>query len=192
MTAKKKAPDWPAVRADYLRSEESLRDIAEWHGISDTAIRKRAKAENWPPRAKQVRKVVKCEPPVRTTPMPRPSTPEAAEKAADPGEIANAGRGLLRRLLDELDTVTANVGELEDMIVGETVGDANPKRRDAMFKAVSLGGRASTLKELATAFKTLNEASAPQGKKAAAQGKADAIAGRFRPIGPPQLKPVVN
>ena len=57
-----------------------------------------------------------------------------------------------------------------------------------MFKAVSLGGRASTLKELATAFKTLNEASAPQGKKAAAQGKADAIGARFRPLGPPSAQ----
>ncbi len=192
MTAKKSAPDWSAVRADYLRGEDSLREIAEWYGISDTAIRKRAKAESWPPRPKQVRKAAQCEPPVRTTPIARPATPEAAEKAADPGEIATAGRGLLRRLLDELDTVTANVGELEDMIVGETSDDANTRRRDAMFKAVSLGGRASTLKELATAFKTLNEASAPQGKKAAAQGKADAIAGRFRSMGPPSLKAAVN
>ena len=191
MTERKKAPDWVAIRADYLRGEDSLRDIADWHGISDTAIRKRAKAEKWPVRPKQVRKATSCEPPVRTTPAPRPRGAEAAEEAADPAAIATAGRGLVRRMLDELDTVTAHVGELEDMIVGETAGDENDKRRDGMFMAVTLPGRAKTLKELATAFKTLNEASAPQGKKAAAQGKADAIASRFRPLGPPSLK-VVN
>ena len=191
MTEKKKAPDWAAIRADYLRGEDSLRDIAEWHSISDTAIRKRAKTESWPPRPKQVRKAAKCEPAVRTKPAPRPSTPEAAAAAADPGVIATAGRGLVHRMLDELEAVTAHAGEIEDMIVAETAGDETDKRRDAMFSAVSLSGRAKTLKELATAFKTLIEASAPQGKKAAAQGKADAIASRFRPIGPPSLK-VVN
>ena len=191
MTEKKKAPDWAAIRADYLRGEDSLRDIADWHSISDTAIRKRAKTESWPPRPKQVRKAAKCEPEVRTTPAPRPASPQAAEEAADPGAIATAGRGLVRRMLDELDTVTAHAGELEDMIVGETAGDETDKRRDGMLGAVSLPGRAKTLKELATAFKTLNEASAPQGKKAAAQDKANAVAGRFRPLGPPSLK-VVN
>ena len=190
MSGKTKPTDWPAIKADYLRGDESVRDIADWHGISDTAIRKRARAEGWPPRPEKVRKVAKCEPPVRTTPVPKPATPEAAAKAADAGEIANVGRGLVHRMLDELDGVTTNIGELEELILVETSSDPNTKRRDAMFRAVSLGGRASTLKELATALKTLNEASAPQGKKAAAQDKANAVAGRFRPMGPPALKVV--
>ena len=190
MTEKRKSPDWPAIKADYLRGDDSVREIAEWHKVSDTAIHKRAKAESWPPRPKQVKRAANRKPAAPTSPIPRPPTPEAVEKAAEPAAIADAGRGLVRRMLDELDTVTTYQSELEDMIITETIGDENGRRRDGMLGAISLGGRAKTLKELATAFKTLNEASAPQGKKAAAQDKADAIAGRFRPIGPPTLKVV--
>lgn len=186
MSAKNSAPDWPAIKSDYLRGTESLREIGENHSVSDTAIRKRAKAEGWPPRAKQVRKAANCEPAVRTA----PADPEEAKKRAEPGAIADAGRGLVRRMLDELDVVTTHVGELEEMIEVETADDRNSKRRDAMLGAISLGGRAKTLKELATAFKTINEASAPaQGKKAQQQDAARDVAAsaRFRPVGKPAL-----
>jgi hypothetical protein len=61
-----------------------------------------------------------------------------------------------------------------------------------MMRAVSLTNRSGTLKTLALAFKTLNEASAPQGKKAAQQEKANAVGGgpRFSAMGPPTLKAV--
>ncbi|TXI87782.1 MAG: hypothetical protein E6Q40_04570 [Cupriavidus sp.] len=93
-------------------------------------------------------------------------------------------------MLDELDVITSRRGELEDMIIDATDGDDDAARREAMMKAVSLPGRAATLKTLALAFKTINEASAPQGKKAAAQERADEVAQRFRPMGPPALKSV--
>lgn len=93
-------------------------------------------------------------------------------------------------MLDELDVVTSRRGELEDMIIAATDGDDDEARRTAMMRAVGLPSRAATLKTLALAFKTINEASAPQGKKAAAQERADNIAQRFRPMGPPALKSV--
>ncbi|WP_419827672.1 hypothetical protein [Sphingomonas sp.] len=105
----------------------------------------------------------------------------------DADAIANGGRGLVDRMLDELDVTTSRRGELEDMIVAATDDDEDDARRDAMMRAVSLPGRANTLKTLALALKTLNEAAAPQGKKAAEQAEADEMAARFRPLGPPRL-----
>ncbi|WCT75025.1 hypothetical protein PQ455_07360 [Sphingomonas naphthae] len=93
-------------------------------------------------------------------------------------------------MLDELDVVTSRRGELEDMIEAATENDDEDDRRIAMERAVSLPSRANTVKTLALALKTLNEASAPQGKKAQAQDRANEVASRFRPIGPPQLKAV--
>ncbi|KPH66894.1 hypothetical protein ADT71_03830 [Novosphingobium sp. ST904] len=95
-------------------------------------------------------------------------------------------------MLDELDAVTSRRGELEDMIVSATEDDQDDSRRTAMMKALSLPSRANTMKTLALALKTLNEASAPQGKKAAQQEKAKAIGGgsRFAALGPPTLKAV--
>jgi hypothetical protein len=40
-------PDWDAIRRDFEAGELSIREIARREGISDTAIRKRAKADGW-------------------------------------------------------------------------------------------------------------------------------------------------
>jgi hypothetical protein len=68
-------------------------------------------------------------------------------------------------MLDELDVITSRRGELEDMIVDATDGDYNNARRDAMMREVGLINRANTMKTLALALKTLNEASVPAGRK---------------------------
>src|SRR5262249_48105017 len=39
--------NWPAVRSDYEQTAAPLRMIATKHGLSHTAIRKRAKTEDW-------------------------------------------------------------------------------------------------------------------------------------------------
>ncbi|WP_294390405.1 hypothetical protein [uncultured Sphingomonas sp.] len=189
MINKKKAADWTAIKADYLAATMSIREIAEQYCLTEGAIRKRAKAEKWPVRPKMVRRQLEQARKVRTAPPARPVGAESAP-AAEPAAIADQARALVSRLLDELDTVTTHQGELEDMILSETAGDENNRRRDGMLGAISLGGRAKTLKELTAAFKQANEASAPQGKKAAQQEKANQIASRFRPIGPPKLKAV--
>lgn len=183
MATRKTTIDWPRIELEYLAGEDSIREIADRHEISDTAIRKRAKAEKW---VRAVRTPIRCEP-VRSPPPPAAADPEKPVVSA---EIADEGRSLVARMLDELDVVTSRRGELEDLIIEATQGDDDDARRNAMMKAVGLPGRAATLKTLALAFKTINEASAPQGKKAAAQEKAGEIAQRFRPLGPPSLKAV--
>ena len=185
MAARKTTIDWARIELEYLAGEDSIREIADRHEISDTAIRKRAKAERW---IRPVRSANRCEP-ERSPPPPPRSDPD---KPVDHAGIADSGRGLVARMLDELDVLTSRRGELEDMIVAATVDDNDDSRREAMLRATKLSERANTMKTLALALKTLNEASAPQGKKAAQQEKANAIGGasRFTSLGPPTLKAV--
>lgn len=39
--------DWIAIEGEYRAGKKSLREIADDHGISDTAVRKKAKASGW-------------------------------------------------------------------------------------------------------------------------------------------------
>ncbi|WP_267386526.1 hypothetical protein [Sphingomonas sp. GC_Shp_3] len=118
-----------------------------------------------------------------------PSPPRAAAEPVEAAAIGERGRQLVARMLDELDATTTHAGQLEEMIEAETTGDRDGNRRNGMLGAISLPSRAKTLKELVTALKTVNEASAPQGKKAQRDEKAKAVGGgsRFAPIGPPRL-----
>ncbi len=185
MAARKTEAEWDRIELEYLAGDVSVREIADRFCISDTAIRKRAKAQGW---VRAVRRPAEARTSAdRAERMPRePSPPVEA------AEIAERGRQLVGRMLDELDATTTHQGELEDLIEAETAGDRDGRRRDGMLGAISLGGRAKTLKELATAFKTINEASVPQGKKAAAQDRAREVAdrSRFKPVGPVALRSV--
>lgn len=168
MSKKNKPVDWEAIEKDYRAGAMGIRELARWYQISDTAIRKRAKAEGWsrPEDAKSSqRKVERIDPTKVIIAGVNPTRPE---------NIIGRGRNLIMRLLDELDAVTSHAGELEDMICSE---ESDPRRKSAMLQAVALPSRANTVKALATAYKTLAEAQAPAGKKAAAQEAAQ-TAGR--------------
>lgn len=188
--AKRSSPiDWNRIEFEYLSGEDSIREIADRHEISDGAIRKKAKAEKW---VRTVRTPKKVRTPPETAAFAPPPAPIDPARPADSADIADTSRSLVARMLEELDVVTSRRGELEELITDATDGDDDEARREAMLKAVSLPGRANTIKTLALALKTINEASAPQGKKAAAQEKANAIGGgsRFAGMGPPKLKSV--
>ncbi len=90
-------------------------------------------------------------------------------------------------MLDELEAVTCMAGDLEALIGASLDADDDEKRREAMARAVSLKGRADTLRTLALAAKTLAEASAATGKKAERQAAAEErAAGKFAPVAPPR------
>jgi len=48
------AANWPAVRADYSAGSLSVREVASLHGITESVLRRRAKAEAWPRTAKHI------------------------------------------------------------------------------------------------------------------------------------------
>jgi hypothetical protein len=45
--AKKAAPDWERIEADYRAGVRTLRDIASEHGITHAGVMKRAKRDGW-------------------------------------------------------------------------------------------------------------------------------------------------
>lgn len=193
MAKDKKLIDWPGVERDYTKTELSIRELARWYGITDTAIRLRAKQEGWdrPPGAKRAAKPK----PAHPAPAPAPiiivrEPTELTDANTDPTTIVGRGRNLVLRMLDELDATTAHIGEIEAAIETATQDDENGRRQDAMMRAVSLKARAETVKSLALAAKTFAEAGAgaQEGKKAQRQAGAEKAAsqGRFAVPQPPR------
>lgn len=182
MADEKKPIDWASIRSDWSKSDKSIRWLADWYQVSESAIRKKSKQEGWPNRPETARK------PVRTSDEPRTDPViMAGVDATDPEQIVGKGHNLIFRLLDELDASTSHIGELA-MLIEANVED--PRQQAAMLRAVSLGGRANVVKALATAFKTWNEAKAPEGKKAQRQASAEArvgAGGRGSPGAAPKL-----
>lgn len=187
MAARKTSEEWERIEREYLAGEDSIREIADRHEISEAAIRKRADKNGWV-RAVRKRQVVRTLVPI--TPI-APPPPRSAEPV-DAATIAETGRQLVARMLDELDAVTSNQGELERVIEIATIDDDDDRQRDAMMKAISLPARTQMVKNLATALKTINEASAPQGKKAAAQQRASAAGSKFGTIAAPGAAKTLN
>jgi hypothetical protein len=172
MAKGKKSIDWGPIETDYCQGVMGVREIARWHGISHPALLKRAKLKGW------VRKAARIETDAAAAAAPKQPRP------ADTAGVADRARGLAGRMIDELDAVTAHHGELEDMIGSE---ESDPRRRGALLKAISLGERAMTLKNISQTLKTLNEAADVGGKKAQRQANADksASGGKFAvPSGP--------
>lgn len=182
MAKRKSSSEWDRIEHEYCNTDDSIREIADRHCISEAAIRKRAKAGRW-------QRPVREREPVRTLlPVPRLATAQPIEPPAPRGnaEIAEHGRQLVGRMFDELDQVTSYQGELEEIIEIVTANDENDARRDAMMKAISLPARSQIAKNLAGALKTINEAAGPQqGKKAAAQERANAVGRKFGAMGAP-------
>lgn len=47
MATPKKETDWEAIEREYRAGQLSIREIARAHGVTDTAIRKKARLEGW-------------------------------------------------------------------------------------------------------------------------------------------------
>ncbi|MBZ9653534.1 hypothetical protein [Phyllobacterium lublinensis] len=168
MTTKKIAVNWAEIEKDYRAGTMGIREMGRWYQLSDTAIRKKAKAEGWVRNAANLRSQA-----VRTSEVHVEPVIMAGIDATKPENIVGKGRNLIARLLEELDAVTTNNTDLSEMIEAE---ESDPRRRAAMLKAIDLPNRANVVKSLATAFKTFSEAQAPEGKKAQRQHQAEEAA----------------
>lgn len=188
MTDEKKPVDWAEIERDYRAGTMSIRELAAWYRLSDTAIRKRAKRDGWeretgaagsrrePPSEPEQPKVY-----VGTVLTPENTTPEA---------IVGRGRNLVMRMLDELDASTSRLGELEGLIGAAYDTGDDDKAKMAALAAVSLKNRSEVLKALATAAKTLAESGAAQGVKKQRQAAGEQIAktsSRFATPSAPKL-----
>lgn len=164
-------PDWEAIETAYRAGMMSLREIASHHGISEGAIRKRAKRDDWSRdlnariqqkaddlvRKQEVRKTVRT----KTELTERVLIEATAEVIASVrmehrGDIRRA-RELTNTLFDELGAQCADVVALEQL--GDIMFDPDDKGRDRLNetyqKVISLPSRVKSLKDLSDSLKTL-------------------------------------
>ncbi|MGF6837051.1 hypothetical protein QF001_000918 [Paraburkholderia youngii] len=168
---KKPAPDWERIEADYRAGLLSVREIAAAHGISHTYINTRAKKFGW---VRDLSKRIqdKAEALVSTATVSKEVSTETAlsDKAivdANAQVIANVrlahrtdiskSRSLVMTLLDELSHQTEHRELYENLGVLMMAPDDNGRDKlyEAYMKAMSLGGRTSTMKALSDSLKTL-------------------------------------
>lgn len=165
--------DWVRAREVYETTKTPVRALARRFGVSETAVRKMAKANRW----QRLNSPVAVAAPARQVVTVVPVPPRLAAFAdLDQKTIAANGLGLALRMMSELDATTSRVGELDEMITAETEGDTDGRRRAALQRAVDLPTRSVVLKNLAAAIKTLVDAKEPSagaGKKEQAAAAAE-------------------
>lgn len=164
-------PDWEAIESAYRAGVMSLREIASQHGISEGAIRKRAKRDDWSRdlaakvkeraddlvRKAEVRKQVRTE----TALSERALIEAAAEVVAavrmeHRGDIRRA-REITNALFDELGAECADVDSLRKL--GEFMLSPDENGRDKLneiyHSIISMPERVKAVKALSEALKNL-------------------------------------
>lgn len=164
-------PDWEAIESAYRAGLLSLREIASKHGISEGAIRKRAKRDDWTRdltakiqsraddlvRKKEVRKQVRTEAALSERVLIEATAEIIANvRMEHRGDILRA-RGLVNVLFDELSVECADVEALEQL--GEMMRREDDKGMDKLndlyHKIISLPSRVKSAKDLSDALKNL-------------------------------------
>lgn len=172
-TTKRATPDWEKVEAEYRAGILSLREIAKRYGdgISHVAVAKRAKDRGWT-RDLSGRIKAKADDLVNRAEVTSPVTKATEEATVNANAQAVASirlghrkdiarvRALCLRLTGELEAVTGEHLAIEQMrkllVKQEGISEAHAtKLRETLAKVMSLPSRASTLKQLSDALKTL-------------------------------------
>ncbi len=204
MNAKKPAADWERIESDYRAGLLSVREIGATHGISHTAINKRAKAEGWDRdlsakiKAKADALVSKRE--VSAEVSTQRAETDRAIIEANAEVIANVrlahrkdigrARTLAMGLLAELEAQTTDrelFAKVADLLAGGNDEDqtALPDKMMDLYRAVtSLPGRTKTMKDLGDTLHKLitleREAYNIVDPKAPAPEGMDALADRIK------------
>ena len=164
-------PDWEAIESAYRAGLLSLREIAAQHGISDTAIRKRAKKDGWTRdlaakiqskaddlvRRREVRTQVRTETSITERELIEATAETIARvRMEHRGDITRARR-LANMLIDELEIGTSSVADFEKL--GELMHSPDDKGQDKLneidHKGISLPSRVKSVKELIESLKNL-------------------------------------
>ena len=165
------SPDWEAIESAYRAGLMSLREIAAQHGISEGAIRKRAKRDDWSRdlsakikeraddlvRKQEVRKQVRTESALSERVLIE-ATAEviATVRMEHRGDIRRA-REITNALFDELGAECADVGALRQL--GELMFEPDDNGRDRLNEiyqsVISMPERVKSVKALSDALKNL-------------------------------------
>ena len=162
----KKSIDWERIENEYRAGLLSIREIAATQGVTDTAIRKRARRDGWErdlePKIKAKADALVRTAEVRTQVRTDNALSERELVEANAEVIANVrlahrkdigrARSLAMNLLAELEAQTGNLdllGELGELLGGDEDGNGISDKMLALYHAVtSLPGRTKTMKDL--------------------------------------------
>lgn len=163
----KAAPDWERIELDYRAGIKTLRQIADEHGITHTAVGKRARANGWArdlsgkiqAKADELvsKALVSSQVSMETKVAERQIVDANAQAAADirlsQRTDIRRNRAIVTRLMDELEQQVGpeNAALLADLgeIMREPDESGQDKRNDLYRKIISLPERAKTAKTLA-------------------------------------------
>lgn len=171
--AEKKVIDWEKIELDYRSGVKSLREIATEHEISEGAIRKRAKRDDWSRdlsakikakaddlvRKEQVRSEVRTQSTISEKETIDANASLVASVRLSQRKDIQRSRSIAMRLFDELEHQVGieNVENLEKL--GELLRSDDDKGRDALndlyMKIISMPGRVKSMKDLSDTLKTL-------------------------------------
>jgi len=168
---KKAAPDWERIEADYRAGVLSIREIAGAHGITDTAIRKRAKRDGWVRdlaeriqakadalvRTAEVRTQVRTESAIQERELVEANAEAIARiRMSHRSDIARS-RKLAMSLLEELEIETGDIDLFRELgeILRSDDDKGQDRRNDLYNKVISSAGRIDSMKKLAETMKTL-------------------------------------
>lgn len=167
------AADWEKIELDYRAGIKTLRQIASENGISEGAIRKRAKRDDWTRdlseriqekaeqlvRKEAVRSLVRTESAVTERVLVEVNAQAVADVRLAHRKDIHRARRLTNSLLDELEKQTdpdtlAMLEELGELLRREDDKGVD-KKNDLYNRVISLGERSKTLKTLAESLQKL-------------------------------------
>jgi len=171
MTGPKKAPDWEKIEKLYRAGVLSVREIAASHGVSHTAINKRAKAEGW---VKDLKAKIKAKAEEKVS-KAAVSSQVSTEKRIEETQIIEANatviasvrlehrkdiakhRSLTAKLFDEIEHQTLNQELYEKLgeICYAPDKNGQDKSYDLFMKVINTPSRVESAKKLAETLKTL-------------------------------------
>lgn len=167
----KKPTDWERIELDYRAGIMTLREMGSLHSVSEGAIRKRAKRDNWSRdlntkikmradelvRKEEVRKAVRSEAIVSEVRQVEIGAELLKEIKLGRRERVTKASTLTDKLIQELEFITDNrelfvkLGELMESPDDNGLDRLN----DAYHKVIDLQGRIKMNKELSETMKTL-------------------------------------
>jgi len=156
--------DWDTIERLYRADQMSNRMLAKEYGVSEGALRKRAKRDGWTKDlSAKVRKAVRSELVRSEVRTPNATDREVLDSAAATGAMVvrthrkdiRTAADLVSLLMGQMIDAAQNREDIENIIEEETKGDEGAHRRNRMLKAVSLPTHAATIRDLTTAAKNL-------------------------------------
>lgn len=156
--------DWESIERDFRAGMLSIREIAKIAGISDTAIRKRAKEFAWDRdlsakvrekvRTELVRAEVRSSDPQTEREIIESAAAQVVHVVRSHRKAIGSGMALTDLLMKQLTDVAGKRDEFEAEIEVMTAEDKSPERCNRLMKAISLGAHSSIVVNLANAAKT--------------------------------------